>query len=118
MSIVKIFAGLFSVIIYVFSYQAISQAGLAGVSQFFIDFDHLWRAQFNADFLMYISVSMGWAFYRETTMPARALCAFLMMFGGLFFFPYLLVAAIRSRGDVAVFFMGERARSKASNHAI
>jgi len=45
MSIVKVIAGLFSVIIYILSYQAISQDGLAGVSQFFVDFDHLRRAQ-------------------------------------------------------------------------
>lgn len=110
MSILKSVAGLFCLIVYVLTFRAVSLEGLAGLSQFFSDFGYVWRAQFNGDFLMYIVLTMAWAFYREETMPARILWAFLLMFGGVFFFPYVLITAIRSRGDVAVFFMGKRAR--------
>jgi hypothetical protein len=59
-----------------------------------------WRSQFNADFLIHLVLLAIWICWREGFTPKGYLFGFLSIFlGGMFGFPYLLVATYKAKGD-------------------
>ena len=69
-----------------------------------------WRSQFNADFVLYLLIVAGWVSWREgSTARGYALGALSIVMGGMFLFPYLLLAIIRSKGDPGSVLLGARA---------
>ncbi len=87
---------------------ATAQIGaMAGVTTFFDDFAHPWRAQFNGDFLVHLILLAAWVFYRESSPAGRILCsAGTLFFGGAFSFLYIALAARRSGGDMRTLLLG------------
>jgi Na+-transporting methylmalonyl-CoA/oxaloacetate decarboxylase gamma subunit len=52
----------------------------------------------------------GWDIYREKSILAGiAIGIFSILFGGVFAFLYLLICAIRTKGDLQLFFNGKTA---------
>ncbi len=69
-----------------------------------------WRTQFDFDFLMYLILSSVWISWREGATSKAYLFAFLNVFlGGMFAFPYLLVAIHRTQGDAKKILLGVNA---------
>ncbi|MFG0291286.1 MAG: hypothetical protein ACF8CQ_24190 [Rhodopirellula sp. JB044] len=59
-----------------------------------------WRSQFDTDFLVYLFLGAAWISWREGFTAKGYLFAFLSVFlGGMFTFPYLLLATYRANGD-------------------
>ena len=92
------------------TWRAIAELGLGGGNVFLSDLSHPWRAQFNIDFLLHLLLFAVWVVWRENSKLLGIVCAVLCVFGGMFTFPYLLVAALRSRGDFRALLLGAHAR--------
>ena len=59
-----------------------------------------WRSQFDTDFVVYLLLGATWISWREGFTFQGHLYAFFSVFlGGMFTFPYLLVATYRTNGD-------------------
>lgn len=67
-----------------------------------------WSGQFNFDFLCYLSLSAIWTAWREK-FSGRAifLAVIALVFGILFFAPYLLYLSVKAKGDVRVLLLGQ-----------
>jgi hypothetical protein len=89
---------------------AIGTAGLTGVSVFFLDFSHPWRAQFYSDLTLDGILAGTWIAFRERTAPRVALFALLAFAcGGLFTLGYIFVMTFRANGDSRALLLGHRA---------
>jgi hypothetical protein len=90
---------------------ATAELGLAAAAgTFFSDIGHPWRAQFYADLEAHLLLFALWLSWRERTWPKAVTgAAATMLLGALFTYPYLLVAAIRARGDARQLLLGARA---------
>jgi len=97
----------------VVTWRAIADLGLGGGNVFVSDLSHPWRAQFNVDFLLHLLLFAFWVFWREASKLVGLVCAVLCVLGGMFTFPYLLLLAIRSRGDFRAFLLGTHAAQSA-----
>lgn len=76
---------------------------------FFGDFAHPWRAQFNTDFSLHLLLVAAWMIYRSRSWFVGIVCALLAInLGGLFTLAYILVASIRTGGDVRALLLGDR----------
>lgn len=75
-----------------------------------------WPGQFNSDFLCFLSMSALWLAWRHGFSAGGLALGLLGFFGGMMVLaPYLLLASVRARGDVAVLLLGEtRAASRAA----
>ena len=62
------------------------------------------------DFLFHLLLFAVWVIWREDSKLVGLACAVLCVFGGMFTFVYLLVAAIRSRGDPRALLLGMHGR--------
>ena len=91
------------------TWHAVAELGLGGGNVFVSDLSHPWRAQFNIDFLLHLLLLAVWVFWREHSKLVGLVCAVLCVFGGMFTFPYLLVAVSRSRGDARALLLGAHA---------
>ncbi len=89
--------------------HAVVAQGLSGGNIFFTDFTHPWRAQFNADLSIHLLLFACWVAWREHTPAIGLICALACALGGLFTLPYLLVAALRARGNATALLMGRHA---------
>ncbi|CAD71384.1 hypothetical protein-transmembrane prediction [Rhodopirellula baltica SH 1] len=59
-----------------------------------------WRSQFDTDFLIYLLLGATWITWREGFTAKGHYYAFLSVFlGGMFSFPYLLLATFKADGD-------------------
>lgn len=104
----KLFLALSTVLIYAVTVLAISDGGWFWPAVFFGDLvAGNWRSQFNADFLIHLILLASWVSWREGFGTRGYLFGFLSIFmGGMFGFPYILVALIRCNGNPKDFFMG------------
>ena len=69
-----------------------------------------WRAQFNSDFLVYLTLSSCWIVWREGSTIKSYFNGFLNIFlGGMFGFPYLLIATYSAKGDIKKVALGVHA---------
>ncbi len=68
-----------------------------------------WRSQFNTDFIIYLVLFASWVVWREGGTPKAYLFGFSsVVLGGMFSFPYLLLATHRSEGDLRRVLLGVR----------
>ncbi|CAM9312596.1 unnamed protein product [Ectocarpus sp. 4 AP-2014] len=69
-----------------------------------------WRSQFNSDFLVYLTLSSCWIVWREGSKIKSYFNGFLNIFlGGMFGFPYLLIATYSAKGDIKKVVLGVHA---------
>lgn len=69
-----------------------------------------WRSQFNFDFLNYLMLTSCWIVWREGSTVKAFFNGFLNIFlGGMFGFPYLLIATYSAKGDVKQIALGVHA---------
>lgn len=72
-----------------------------------------WRSQFNFDFIIYLILFSVWITWREGATVKGYVFGFLNIFlGGMFGFPYLLLATYRAEGDVKDILLGVNARKQ------
>ena len=76
---------------------------------FFSDFEHAWRAHFNADFSMHLLLFIVWVVWREESKAAGILFGLLCLLGGLFTPLYLLLAIYRAGVDPRKMLLGSHA---------
>ena len=91
--------------------RAVTQGGLGAAGDvFFGDFAHPWRAQFNADFALYLVLVAAWIVYRSRSRLVGLVFAVLAInLGGLFTLAYLLLASFEAKGDVRKLLLGRAA---------
>lgn len=86
----------------------------AALPTFLADLSHPWRAQFYGDLEVQLLLFALWVVWREPSTTAKiAGAAATMLLGALFTLPYLFVATIRARGDVAALLLGPRRAARA-----
>ena len=111
MAILRMFLLASTVIIFTISIYAVITKGINWPEVYFGDllsFD--WRSQFNIDFLIHLFLLATWICWREGFTPKGYLFGFLSIFmGGMFGFPYLLIATYRAKGDPFLILLGNHA---------
>ena len=66
-----------------------------------------WRSQFNTDFLIHLFLLATWVSWREGFTSKGYVFGFLSIFlGGMFGFPYILVATYKAKGDLREILLG------------
>ncbi|CAM9312523.1 unnamed protein product [Ectocarpus sp. 4 AP-2014] len=66
-----------------------------------------WRSQFDSDFVVYLILSSCWIVWREGSKIKSYFNGFLnMSLGGMFGFPYLLIATYSAKGDIKKVVLG------------
>ena len=69
-----------------------------------------WRSQFDTDFLVYLFLGATWISWREGGTAKGFVFGFLsVFFGGMFSFPYLLITAYQTNGDLKALLLGVHA---------
>lgn len=69
-----------------------------------------WRSQFDTDFVIYLLLGAAWITWREGFTSKGFVCAFLSVFlGGMYMFPYLLIATYRTNGELKAMLLGVHA---------
>lgn len=93
----------------------IANHGMGLLPVFFGDMAKMaWPGQFNLDFLGFLILSALWVSWRNGFSPLGLGLGLIAFFGGIgFLAPYLLFLSIRTRGDMATFFLGEARAAKA-----
>lgn len=67
-----------------------------------------WRSQFDSDFLVHLIILASWITWREGADLKAYVFGFLsIVMGGMFSFPYLLLATYKARGNVKALLLGE-----------
>ena len=66
-----------------------------------------WRSQFDIDFIIYLLLAAAWISWREGfTLKGHIYGILSVVLGGMFMFPYLLVASYKANGDVKEILLG------------
>jgi hypothetical protein len=76
--------------------HSITSSGIGGSKLFITDFSSPWRAQFNADFVVYLFLVMAWIIFRERKGSRGLVLAIPVLLGSLYLLPYLFVATFRA----------------------
>ena len=94
--------------IYAVTVCAIANGGFNWPAVYFGDLLNLdWRSQFNTDFLIHLLLLATWVSWREGFTPKGHTFGFLsIVMGGMFGFPYILIAIYRAKGDPAKMLLG------------
>ena len=97
-----------TVLIFAISIYTAVTMGINWPAIYFGDLLNLdWRSQFNTDFLIHLFLLATWISWREGFTPKGFLFAFLSIFmGGMFGFPYLLLATYKAKSDLKVVLLG------------
>lgn len=70
--------------------------------------NNTWQSHFNVDLFLFSVAFGGLAVYREKSILVGIVIGiFSILLGGVFAFLYLLICAIRSKGDLYLFFNGK-----------
>ena len=102
-----------TIMIYTVTAFAVATVGFNWPVVFFGDLIGLdWRSHFNADVLIHLFLLATWIAWREGFTPLGFVFGFLSIFmGGMFGFPYLLVATYRANGDPRRILLGVHAEA-------
>lgn len=69
-----------------------------------------WRSQFNTDFIIYLVIVATWISWREGfSSKGHAFAVLSVVMGGMFSFPYLLLATYRAKGNPKDLMLGVHA---------
>lgn len=111
MTVLKIALIAFTVIIFAVTFGAVADSGFNWPRVFVTDLLAInWRSQFNTDLVIHLGLMGVWAGWREGGGLKGGVCGvFCVIWGGMFTFPYLLVAIAKSRGDMGELFLGVHA---------
>ncbi|MEO1540352.1 MAG: hypothetical protein AAFU59_08210 [Pseudomonadota bacterium] len=111
MRTLRIFLIAATVGIYAFTVIAIAGHGWLWLIVAFNDLIALnWRSRFDFDFVIYLILTSTWIVWREGATAKAYVYGFLNIFlGGMFGFPYLLIASYRANGDVRKILLGVNA---------
>jgi hypothetical protein len=90
---------------------AVQALGSAGGMVFVTDFQHPWRAQFNTDFSIHLTLFIIWVVWREKSKAVGLVSGLLCLMGGLFRLLYLVAAVHRAKGDPKKLLLGVHATS-------
>lgn len=108
----RLLLGAIAVALTLYTSQVIAVHGWGLAPIFFGDIARMaWPGQFNLDFTFMLALSALWVSWRHRFSPAGLGLGFLAFIGGASFLSvYLLVQSFRTRGDVKVLLLGDRAR--------
>ena len=111
MTSLRFFLMLSTLIIYAITIYAVSTKGFNWPEVYFGDLTTLdWRTQFNADFLFHLFLLATWICWREGFTLKGYIFGFLSIFmGGMFGFPYLLLATYKAKADPGKILLGVHA---------
>tara|TARA_R110001592_G_scaffold57963_3_gene176105 strand:- start:623 stop:985 length:363 start_codon:yes stop_codon:yes gene_type:complete len=100
-------------VIFAVTFGAIADSGYNWPGVFLGDLAAVnWRSQFNTDLVIHLGLVGVWVAWREGGgLKGCVYGVFCVVWGGMFTFPYLLVAIARTRGDYARLFLGVRANA-------
>lgn len=109
MNLFRAFLGTLWVVLVVYTGIVIAEHGMGLLPVFFGDMAKLgWPGQFNLDFTLMLTLSANWVAWRYEYSPAGLSLALVAFFGGAgFLYPYLLLASLRSGGDMPTLLLGE-----------
>jgi hypothetical protein len=93
------------------SVHAVTAIGVGAAGGVFIgDFAHPWRAQFNADFSIYLVLAAAWMVFRARSWSlGRVWTVLAINLGGLFTLIYLLAISLQAKGDMRPVLLGRQA---------
>ena len=113
MTLLRMSLCLFTVIIFAVTFGAIADSGLNWPRVFLGDlFAINWRSQFNADLVIHLALVGAWVAWREGfSLKGSIYGIFCVIWGGMFTFPYVLLASYRAKGDLRLIFLGVNAES-------
>jgi hypothetical protein len=105
-----------TLVIFAVSIYVVSTAGVNWPAVYFGDQIRLdWRSQFNTDFLLHLGLLANWIAWREGFSAKGWLFGVLSIFmGGMFSFPYLLLATYKVQGNPTALLLGVRETPNAS----
>ena len=111
MATLRLFLLLSTVVIFSITIYAVMTIGIAWPEVFLGDLLNAdWRSQFNTDFLIHLCLLATWIFWREGFTSKGYLFGFLsIVMGGMFGFPYLLIATYKAKGDPKNIMLGVHA---------
>ncbi len=114
MTTLRVFLALSTVLIYAISLYAAQKQGINWPAVYFGDLLNMdWRSQFNFDFLVHLLLLATWISWREGLTPKGLAYGFLSIFmGGMFGFPYLLIATYHAKGDARKILLGVHAQNQ------
>jgi hypothetical protein len=97
-----------TLVIFAVSIYVVSTAGFNWPAVYFGDLIQLdWRSQFNTDFLLHLGLLATWIVWREGFSAKGWLFGVLSIFmGGMFSFPYLLLATYKAKGNPKALLLG------------
>lgn len=109
----RVFLALSFMGLLILAIRGVAEMGaLAALEVFVEDLTHPWRALFDADLAFHLVLLALWIFRREGGGARGLACvALTLMLGGVFMAFYLLVAAARARGDLAILLLGHPHRA-------
>lgn len=117
MALLRMSLILFTAIIFAVTFAAIGESGFNWPHVFLGDLFALnWRSQFNTDLVIHLGLMGAWVAWREG-FGAKGFVygAFCVIWGGMFTFPYVLLASYRAQGDPRLIFLGVNAQNPAEN---
>jgi len=108
MTLLRTFLMFSTVLIFAITIYAVITMGVNWPAVFFGDLIQMdWRSQFNADFLIHLFLLATWICWREGLTLKAYFFGFLSIFmGGMFGFPYLLMATYKAKGDPKQILLG------------
>ncbi|MEO1552897.1 MAG: hypothetical protein AAFR82_03105 [Pseudomonadota bacterium] len=109
MTLLRLFALIFLVILSVYTGIVIANHGANLVPVFFNDMTAMaWPGQFNLDFMGFLILSALWVGWRHEYSATGWLLTPLALFGGMLFLTiYILVISFRVNGDLKALLLGE-----------
>jgi len=116
MNLLRTFLVISTVVIFAVSIHVVSTAGVNWPAVYFGDLIQLdWRSQFNTDFLLHLGLLATWIAWREGFSAKGWLFGVLsIVMGGMFSFPYLLLATYKTHGDPKALLLGVHGTPSAS----
>ena len=108
MAFLRFFLGVSTIAIFAITFLVVLAKGIYWPVVFFGDLVAMdWRSQFNADFLIHLLLLATWISWREGFTAKGYFFGFLSIFlGGMFGFPYILLATYKAGGDPRKMLLG------------
>ena len=113
MAFLRFFLGVSTLVIFTITILVVMAKGINWPAVFFGDLVAMdWRSQFNADFLIHLILLATWISWREGFGAKGYFFGFLSIFmGGMFGFPYILLATYKAGGDPRKMLLGIHAKN-------
>ncbi|MEO1305451.1 MAG: hypothetical protein AAFV37_10770 [Pseudomonadota bacterium] len=109
MTVLRLYAGIFLIVLLVYTGIVIANHGANLVPIFFGDMAKMaWPGQFNLDFMGFLVLSALWVGWRHEYSLTGWVLTPLALFGGMLFLCiYILIVSARGNGDLKALLIGE-----------